>query len=57
MGLIVLLLELKFYNFAQIENLNFLFSGTFTDVTSDWYLKIGSIVVLTLSFNIFIPVF
>lgn len=38
-----------------MTKINFLFQGQFNDLTSDWYIKIGSIVIMTMIFNIFFP--
>ena len=57
MGLLMILLKFDYNGSFNNENLSFLFQGTYNDVTSDWYLEIGVIIVLTLAINIFIPVF
>lgn len=31
--------------------------GVYTDITSDWYLEIGVIIILTLAINIMMPIF
>ena len=57
MGLIMILLKLQYSADLEfsVKGLYFIFVGTYTDITADWYLDIGVIIILTLSFNIFIP--
>lgn len=38
MGLIIILIKLKYNSSFQIQDLNFLFQGTYNDITSDWYI-------------------
>lgn len=38
MGLIIILIKMNYRNNIKIDNLGFLFQGTYTDITSDWYL-------------------
>lgn len=33
----------------------FLFQGQYEDITSDWYISIGSIIIMTMIFNITFP--
>ncbi len=56
MGLIIILLTVNYGNsdLASSE-VRFLFSGIYSDITSDWYLKIGTIVILTMILNISFP--
>ena len=56
MGLIIILIKLDYNSEIYIENLAFLFQGIYSDLTSDWYLEIGVIIILTLAFNIVIPI-
>lgn len=56
MGLIIILIKLNYKTVIQIQNLSFLFQGTYNDITSDWYQDIGVIIILTLAFNIVIPI-
>jgi hypothetical protein len=60
MGLIIVLLNFNFkgdfnINTNNINQIHFLFQGHFNDLTSDWYIKIGPIVIMTMLFNIFFP--
>ena len=56
MGLIIVLLNFNYQgDLHNIQSINFLFQGQFKDLTSDWYIKIGSIVVMTMIFNIMFP--
>lgn len=57
MGLIIILTKLNYHSTIQIENLSFLFKGVYNDITADWYLEIGVIIMLTLAFNILMPIF
>lgn len=56
MGLIIILIKLNYKTVIEIKNLSFLFQGTYNDLTSDWYYEIGVIIILTLAFNIIIPI-
>ena len=38
MGLIIILIKLNYNYELKIDNLTFLFQGTYKDLTSDWYL-------------------
>lgn len=58
MGLIIVLLNFDYFkNSTSLSprQLFFLFQGQYSDMTSDWYLSIGSIIVLTMIFNISYP--
>lgn len=55
MGLIIVLLNFSYPGDLNYEGLKFLFQGQFNDLTSDWYISIGSIVIMTMIFNIFFP--
>lgn len=58
MGLIIVLLNFDYFqNSTSLspQQLFFLFQGQYSDITSDWYLSIGSIIVLTMIFNISYP--
>jgi len=58
MGLIIVLLNFDYFtNSTSLspQQLLFLFQGQYTDITSDWYLGIGSIIVMTMIFNISYP--
>jgi hypothetical protein len=34
-----------------------LFSGTYDDISPDWYLEIGVIIILTLALNVLVSIF
>lgn len=56
MGLVIILLKLKYEDTAEAWDFLFLY-GTYKDITPDWYLEIGVIITLTLGINIMIPIF
>jgi hypothetical protein len=55
MGLIIVLLNFNYSGDINFDSIGFLFQGQYSDLTSDWYIKIGSIVIMTMIFNIFFP--
>lgn len=55
MGLIIVLLNFNYKGEVSLSQLSFLFEGQYKDLTSDWYIKIGSIIILTMIFNIAFP--
>ena len=56
MGLIIILINTQYNNDPSFFNtFSFLVQGKFKDITSGWYLNIGSIIILTLMFNISFP--
>jgi hypothetical protein len=57
LGLIMIILNLNFAVQSHSSSIQFLFDGSYLDISSDWYLKIGSALVLTMMFNIFLPIF
>lgn len=56
MGLIMILLNMKFSDGIGITEVGFLFQGKYTDLTADWYINIGSIIIMTMIFNIAFPI-
>lgn len=58
MGLIILVLNFKFSteNIDASNQVNFLFRGRFDDLTSDWYIGVGPIIIVTMVFNIIFPI-
>lgn len=55
MGLIMILLKLKY---SQTKDFNVVFSsssGMYDDITTGWYEEIGVVILLTLGINIMIP--
>ena len=57
MGLIIVLINFKYDNSELNKNqLSFLFQGQFKDISSDWYIAIGTIIVVTMIFNIAFPI-
>ena len=57
MGLLMILLKLDYNGKWNDQNVHFLFLGTYNDITTDWYVEIGTIITLTLAINILIPIF
>jgi len=57
MGLIIVLVTISYGSTTafDVSNLTFLAQGIYNDVTSEWYLNIGIIIILTLTFNIIMP--
>lgn len=58
MGLVVILLNTQYShdpNFAQDSPFSFLVQGKYGDISADWYLNIGTILILTMLFNITFP--
>jgi len=56
MGIIMILLNFNYNNSIGIQSLNVLFTNRYDDFTPDWYLHIGSIIILTMIFNIMTPI-
>lgn len=57
MGLIMILLNINYNSTLNNEDISFLFLGRYKDFTPDWYNNIGSIIILTMVFNILTPLF
>lgn len=57
MALIIILLNIN-YGKSNIDfsSFSFLLQGKFDDITADWYMNIGTIVILTMIFNISFPI-
>lgn len=57
MGVIMIILNINFSGGVfSYQNISFLFTGKYEDFTSDWYSNIGSIIILTMIFNIAFPI-
>jgi hypothetical protein len=56
LGLIMILLNINYRGTVNIKDLSFLFLGKYTDITADWYYNLGSIIILTMIFNISFPI-
>jgi len=57
MALIIILLNINFGSKNKdISSFSFLLQGRFNDITADWYMNIGTIVILTMIFNISFPI-
>jgi hypothetical protein len=56
MGLIMILLNFNYKKSLALEEISFIFLGRFDDFTVDWYENIGSIIILTMIFNIATPI-
>ncbi len=52
MGLIMILLNINYTDTIKLSEISFIFLGKFTDVSTDWYEQIGTIIILTMIFNI-----
>jgi hypothetical protein len=56
MGVVMILLNMKFTTSVGMTSVGFLFQGKYSDIAADWYINIGSIIILTMIFNISFPV-
>ena len=56
MALIMILLNMKYDTDLGITEVSFLLSGRYKDLTPDWYINIGAIIVMTMIFNIGFPI-
>lgn len=56
MGLIMILLNFNYQNSIQVQQISFIFLGKYDDFSSDWYINIGAIIILTMIFNIAFPI-
>lgn len=57
MALIIILLNINYgNNIVDFNSFSFLLQGKFNDITADWYMNIGTIVILTMIFNIAFPI-
>ena len=56
MGLIIILVNTQFTSDTDPDlSISFLIQGKYKDLTADWYLNIGTIIILTMIFNISFP--
>lgn len=57
MALIMIILNMNYSsNTPNVAQFTFLNQGKYNDLTSDWYLNIGTIIILTMIFNITFPI-
>jgi hypothetical protein len=57
MGVIMILLNVNFSGATfSYSNISFMFTGKYEDFTADWYSNIGSVIILTMVFNIAFPI-
>ncbi len=56
MGLIMILLNFNYKKSLSLKEISFIFLGRYDDFTVDWYENIGSIIILTMVFNIATPI-
>jgi hypothetical protein len=56
MGLIMIMLNHNYKDSVSLNQVSFIFLGKYDDFTADWYQNIGSIIILTLIFNIATPI-
>jgi len=57
MALIIILLNINYgKSTVDFSSFSFLLQGKFNDITADWYMNIGTIVILTMIFNIAFPI-
>lgn len=47
---------MNFTSSVSMNDVSFLLQGKYSDLTSDWYLNIGTIIILTMIFNISFPI-
>ena len=56
MGLIIILINTQYsQGISDIASFKFLVQGKYKDITADWYINIGSIIILTMFFNVSFP--
>lgn len=57
MGLIIILINTQYNQNPSelITSFRFLVQGKYKDLTADWYVNIGSIIILTMFFNVSFP--
>ena len=56
MALIMIILNMNFTASVSMNDVSFLLQGKYNDLTADWYLNIGTIIILTMIFNISFPI-
>ena len=57
MGLIIILINTQYNQQPSfLSQFRFLVQGKYKDISADWYLNIGSIIILTLFFNVSFPI-
>ena len=55
-ALIMIILNMKYSGGTAPSEVGFLLQGRYGDFTADWYNNIGSVIILTMVFNITFPV-
>ena len=55
-ALIMIILNMKYSGGTAPSEVGFLLQGRYGDFTADWYSNIGSVIILTMVFNITFPV-
>lgn len=56
MALIMIILNMKYSTTIEATQFSFLLQGKYNDISPDWYMNIGSIIILTMIFNITFPI-
>jgi hypothetical protein len=56
MALIMIILNMKYSSGLDMNQFSFLLQGKYNDLTPDWYINIGAIIILTMIFNITFPI-
>jgi len=52
----MILLNMKFTTGVNMTQVGFLFQGKYSNLAADWYINIGSIIIMTMIFNISFPI-
>ena len=56
LGLIIILINTQYNtNPTSLESFSFLVQGKYKDITADWYINVGAIIILTMIFNVSFP--
>lgn len=56
MALIMIILNMKYSTGTDMNQVSFLLQGRYSDFTPDWYVGIGTVIILTMIFNISFPI-
>jgi hypothetical protein len=56
MALIMIILNMKFTASVDMTEVGFLLQGRYNDITPDWYNNIGTVIIMTMIFNISFPI-
>ena len=54
--LIMIILNMKYTNGVDKSEVSFLLQGKYNDLTPDWYVDIGTVIIMTMIFNISFPI-